>query len=222
MNKVFIDIETIPTQNESWIKELKDTVQPPATHKKPETIAKWMEENGVAAGEELVAKTSFNGGMGQIFCTGLKVTNPIIITRGDLSPESERMMLVEFNEVMAEVVSRTYKQPHFIGHNISGFDLPFLLHRMIVHKVKPGFVLPAHDAVWKGSYTDTMALWVGNGRVSLDSLCKYLGIESPKTELDGSKVWEYVKAGKYKEVQDYCLQDVQAIESVYKRLTFTE
>ena len=220
MTKIFIDIETIPVQNQVWIDEIKAGIKPPATHKKQETIDKWYAEEGVEAGNEAVQKTSFNGGMGQIFCISTAATaEPTVFTRRDLSLEAEAEMLTVFASTMREIAK--LRPIHFVGHNISGFDLRFLYHRFVVHGINPGFLLPYNDASWKGSYTDTMELWAGyRDKVSLDNLCKYLNIESPKTELDGSKVWEYVQIGRYQEVQDYCKSDVEALRKVYNRLTF--
>jgi predicted PolB exonuclease-like 3'-5' exonuclease len=66
-----------------------------------------------------------------------------------------------------------------------------------------------------------MTAWAGaRNRVSLDKLCKAFGIETPKGGIDGSKVWDYVKAGKIDEVAAYCARDVEATRKVYKRLTF--
>jgi len=54
----------------------------------------------------------------------------------------------------------------------------------------------------------------------LYKLCRALGVESPKGEIDGSRVWEYVKAGRLYDVAEYCKKDVEATRQVYKRMTF--
>ncbi len=64
--------------------------------------------------------------------------------------------------------------------------------------------------------------WEGyNGRASLDSMCKALGLDGKPGDIDGSKVWDFVEAGKYQEVMDYNKWDVEQGRKVYKRLTFT-
>ena len=59
---VVFDIETIPTQDPALIKHLVETANPPANYKKPESIAKWREENAA----DIVGKTSFDGGRGHV------------------------------------------------------------------------------------------------------------------------------------------------------------
>lgn len=220
---VIIDIETIPTQSTEVAAELKANIQAPATYKKQESIDKWFAEEGKAAGEEAIAKTSFNGGFGEIYCIGLKIRSdkPVVLGREDLTPQSEKDILLQLNGLIGTQVDETYKQPFFIGHNVANFDLKFIYHRMAVNDIKPAFVIPWKDAPYKATYYDTMLEWAGyRDKVSLDNLCKYLGVQSPKTDLDGSKVWEYVKAGKGSEVQQYCLNDVIAVHEIYKRMTF--
>jgi len=63
MNNLYLDIETIPSQ-EKWVRNyIADTVKPPATMKKEETIKKWYEEEFDNAVDEALAKTSFDGAM---------------------------------------------------------------------------------------------------------------------------------------------------------------
>ena len=64
--------------------------------------------------------------------------------------------------------------------------------------------------------------WAGVGnRVSLDKLCKALGLPG-KGEIDGSKVWDYVRDGRIAEVADYCADDVRKVWAVYRRMTFAK
>lgn len=222
MLNLTLDIETIPNQNEQKIAELRGSVSAPKTMSKPETIAKWFAENGEEAGNDEVKKTSFNGGLGQIFCIGYK--SPHAEVRGlkveDLSLEAEKDMLIRFYADVKQMLE-AHETPFFIGHNISEFDLKFIFHRSVIHNIKPAFLIPWNDAPWKGSYFDTMTGWAGNrNTVSLDKLCGYLGIPSSKDGIDGSKVWEYVQAGRGEEVFAYCKKDVVVTEKVYERLTF--
>lgn len=219
-NLVYIDIETIPTQDSAVRREITKGVKAPANMKKKETIDKWFAENGEQAKEEAVSKTSFNGGLGELFCIGLICDDgEMVFKRESLERESEAKMLKEFNDYMFSVNS--FGVPHFVGHYISGFDLRFIYHRMIINNVEPKFHIPVNDAAYKGSYSDTMFLWAGaKDTVSLDNLCKYLGVDSPKGDLDGSKVWEYVQDGKWQEVWNYCLEDVRAVKECHKRITF--
>jgi hypothetical protein len=61
---------------------------------------------------------------------------------------------------------------------------------------------------------DTMLMWAGSkGRVSMDKLCSALGVmakgeELGGEEIDGSMVWDFIKAGRIEDVATYCKGDV--------------
>lgn len=209
---IFLDIETIPTDREDIISRIE--ISPPATYKKPESIAEWMKENAESAKQEAIAKMALNGGTGQVFCIGLAADGgDPVVCNGD-----EEDVLAAFNDAMKVGYEATRKLPFYVGHNIA-WDLRFLFHRMVIHGIRP-FHIPL-DAPWKGSYYDTMTEWAGaRDYVSLDKLCLYLGIPSPKDKMDGSQVWQYVKDGRGEEVCDYCKEDVKAVREVWKRMTF--
>ena len=62
----------------------------------------------------------------------------------------------------------------------------------------------------------------GRDFVKLDVLAQCLGIPSPKTEMDGSTVYEFYKTGKLDEIYEHCKRDVQTVREIYRRMTFTE
>jgi predicted PolB exonuclease-like 3'-5' exonuclease len=73
---------------------------------------------------------------------------------------------------------------------------------------------------------DTMLAWAGGrGRVGQDKLCRVLGIDAKGSELgdeiDGSKVWDYIKDGRIADVAKYCGGDVNRARDLHRRLTFT-
>ena len=66
-----------------------------------------------------------------------------------------------------------------------------------------------------------MIEWAGpNGRIKQDTLCKTLGIEGKPGDIDGSKVWDFIKAGDGARVVEYNIDDVEKCRRVYDRLTF--
>ena len=70
MNTLYLDLETIPAQNDDAKSRIASTVRPPAQMKKPETIKAWEQNDKAAAVEEAIAKTSFNGAYGHVCCIG--------------------------------------------------------------------------------------------------------------------------------------------------------
>jgi predicted PolB exonuclease-like 3'-5' exonuclease len=65
----------------------------------------------------------------------------------------------------------------------------------------------------------SMQYWAGYGKtVSLDTLCRALGVASPKGDMDGSKILDAWLAGEYERIADYNLKDAIAVRDVYHRL----
>ena len=58
----------------------------------------------------------------------------------------------------------------------------------------------------------------------MDRLCRALGLPQKGDEIgediDGSKVWDFVQAGRLDDVATYCCGDVERVREVYNRLTF--
>lgn len=218
---IFLDIETIQTQRQ----DVKDYIAAGVTHpgniSKAETIAKWNEESRPTAVQEAIDKTSFDGSFGQVVCIG--------VAFGNLDPVSfcgldEYTILRDFGLYMKDMIAPNYvHQSCIVGHNVSAFDLRFLIQRSIVNMYKPHVVLArsANARPWESDKVfDTMIQFAGVGnRISLDKLCLSLGLPG-KGEITGADVWPMVQAGKLKEVAEYCLDDVQKTREVYKRMTF--
>ena len=107
-----------------------------------------------------------------------------------------------------------------VGHNIIGFDLPFIFQRCLVNNiiVEP-FVNLAEFNV-RGVY-DTMHRWwlAAKNRVALDDIAWPLGIPSSATdEVEGSRVFELYQAGRLVEIREYNLNDVRVTRKVYERM----
>ena len=223
-----LDIETLPTTDEAVIASLADSVKAPGTLKKPESIAAWMEENRESATAELVAKTSFDGLYGSIACICYQFDDSEVFSVDCVSSGDEKTMLEHFYSHVFDMVCTEYhggvasQNLTVCGHNIAGFDLPFLKHRSIILGVKPPVaMLKAMNAKpWDTCIADTMLMWSSDSqkRASMDKLCKAFGLEG-KGDFDGSMVAETWPVDPQK-VIDYCKDDVRRTRAMYKRLTF--
>lgn len=107
-----------------------------------------------------------------------------------------------------------------VGHNILGFDLPFIFQRCLAHsiQVRPWVNLGEYNV--RGVFDTMHRWWLGAKRqVSLDDIAWALGIESSKTaEVEGSKVFDLYQAGKLDVIRDYNLNDVRVTRKVYERM----
>jgi len=234
MNIVPFDIETLPKQpEEETRKAIAETIEAPAKMKKAETIADWHAGEGKYVGEKEAAiekqyrDTSFDGSKGQIcsisWAIGLDAEPESIFATPMIRTEAD--LLSNFFDRLREGLESRQPQPYFIGHFISGFDLPFLYQRAVVNKVNPGMKL----GQWgrhEQQFFDNMNAWAGwKGNISQDNLCIALGIQIDEPEgiagLDGSTVWDFYKDGKYQEIEKYNCVDVLKVQANYKRLTFT-
>ncbi len=218
MTDIVIDIETIPSQL-PWVKDyVAETVKPPGTMKKQETIDKWILEERSGAIDEAMDKCSFDGAMNHIVCIGIAIDNedPIAIVAETIDQEAE--ILKSFYEVLRGVpysVANTY-----IGHNISGFDFRVIRQRSMVLGVKPCKGLPFDSKPWDKNPYDTMLQWSQSRSdwASLDKLAKAFGIDG-KSGIDGSMVYPMWKEGKFKELAEYCKSDVRIVRELYKKMS---
>ena len=221
---IFLDIETIPGQAPGLRDELAANIRPPGTLKKPESIAAWERDEKPAAVEEAWLNTALDGTYGQVCVIGLAVDDSEPVTfsnEGDLSDGAEAELLLQaFAELSRLNRGTSGTRPVLIGHNLIGFDLPFLWRRAVVRRVRPPFWLPRTPKPWADNVADTMLMWAGDrGTIGLDRLCRALGIPG-KDGMTGADVWPAVQAGQIDRVAEYCAADVERTRAVWRRLTW--
>ena len=107
-----------------------------------------------------------------------------------------------------------------VGHNIIGFDLPFIFQRCLVHEIQVRPFVNLSDYNVRGVFDTMHRWWLGARRnVSLDDVAWALGIESSKTaEVEGSKVFDLYQAGELEKIRDYNLADVRVTRKIYERI----
>ena len=227
---VYLDIETIPAQDESAIEVIRKdieqqklTIKAPSNYKDQEKIDAYILAEQKRLDDDFdttYRKTSFDGGLGQICCIGWAIDDrePVSISGND-----ESIIISNFYTALSDEYNPNSDQrPVFIGHNIISFDLRFLFQRSVMCNVKPPMFIPFNAKPWDSTVYDTMTAWAGFGnRVSLDKLRKIFQLEDSGNELDGSKIWDYYKEGRIAEIAEYCKQDVTQTRQAYKRMTFT-
>ena len=107
-----------------------------------------------------------------------------------------------------------------VGHNIIGFDLPFIFQRCLANNIAAKPFVDLSDFHVHAVFDTMRAWWLGGrNRVGLDDIAWALGIESSKTaDVEGSRVFELYQAGKLAEIREYNLNDVRVTRKVYERI----
>ncbi len=138
---------------------------------------------------------------------------PTVHTAGSVAEERD----------LLEAVSDIFDSENaiLIGHNIKGFDIPFMAKRFMAQL---GFVPRALNfggkKPWEIPHIDTMELmrFGGGASMSLRSACLLLNIEDPKGSVCGSEVPQLFREGKTDIIGNYCAGDVVAERLVYRKV----
>ena len=210
MTTLYFDIETIPTDLDWVIDDLRANIKPPAQYKKPESIAEWMEANAEQALADAIHSTGLDGSYGRITCIGYAFDDEPVQTVGTHLQMTEHTILADF---AADINSR--KITKIVGHNIIDFDMEFLKKRAIIHGVK--IELPFLASKYDSVFFDTMTKWSAQKRIKMDKLARVLGIKG-KSDVDGSMVWDMHQRGEHQAIADYCADDVRMVREIYKRM----
>ena len=121
-------------------------------------------------------------------------------------------------------IARRYES--IVTFNGRGFDVPFLYLRSAILKV------PISKMNWLGyrfqvephcDLAEQLTFYSVSGRdgaarrFNLDFYCKAFGIESPKSKgVSGRDVNALMAEGRFREIAEYCLRDVEATLQLYK------
>jgi 3'-5' exonuclease len=120
--------------------------------------------------------------------------------------------------------------PQLVSWNGSGFDLPVLHYRSLVHGVcaprywdmgeeDREFKFNNYISRYHTRHTDLMdllSLYQGRAAAPLDELSRLLGFPG-KLGMDGSQVWESYLAGGLQQIRDYCETDAANTYLVFQR-----
>ena len=242
---IYLDIETIPGAGpDVWdmfaadAEQEKRDVKAPANYKDEAKVAEYVavKHAEIDAGiEDKWRKTSFDGALGHVAVVSFAIDDqpPVTIYKDEYGTEvSEGEILRELYSKLTEATSRQLaggtrsgSTAVIIGHNVLDFDLRFLFQRSVMLGIRPPSFIPFDAKPWDKTVFDTMTAWAGaRNRVSQDKLCRAFGIDGKGSEIgekiDGSMVWDFVKAGRIADVAKYCAGDVERVRSIHKRLTF--
>ncbi len=128
---------------------------------------------------------------------------------------SEAALIQSFVDRIAEL------RPRLVGFNCASFDLAVLRYRAMVNLVSaPGLDVRGYYKRYTEDsldLCDVLSCFDARGKISLNDLCRVLGLPGKPDDIDGSEVAAYVKAGRLPEVSAYCETDVVSTYRVWLR-----
>lgn len=114
------------------------------------------------------------------------------------------------------IVEASDKVITFNGRN---FDVPFLMIRSAINKVKPSknLMTNRYDTSLHIDLLEQFSFYGLTKKFNLDFYCHAFGIESPKSEvISGMEVKNLYEAGRIKDIAIYCGNDILATYKLYK------
>lgn len=105
-----------------------------------------------------------------------------------------------------------------ISFNGRSFDVPFLMIRSAVHKIKPSRDLlgSRYSNTYHVDLLEQLSFFGLIKKFNLDFYCRSFGINSPKTEeINGMEIPRFYREGRIKEIARYCADDVTATYELY-------
>ena len=128
-----------------------------------------------------------------------------------ISGVDEVKLLTDFSKVTEYFYSNGY---HLAGHNINGFDKPYLIKRYIINQIKVPSILKTFDKKpWEQEDIDTLQFYKFGGytSASLQVISAALDIACKTTEVRGDNLFELdIDKVDFNELVKYCEEDVQS------------
>jgi hypothetical protein len=220
---LFIDVETVGIEPdwESLVKNRKELSF------QFENYFDWFQKRFPEDADKPISQMFVNRSalvpeFGRIACVSVAfVTDKGETRMQSFSDIDEKKLLVEVQKLLKKVGELGF---FLCGHNVKGFDIPYIAKRMIMNGILPPKILPGHDTKpWEVRAFDTKEFWQygGYGSIaSLELMCVCLGVESSKTmEVTGNKVHEAFWVKKDIEgIVKYCEKDVSVLIDVIEKI----
>ena len=228
MKRIFIDIETLPTTEEN-----RAFVERKLQKSFFKRGLNFSEAEFVERTEAAFQETALQGSLGKLLCIGIAIDNngkaekPCVCGQDKNTGEfhlDEAKTLTQFWNHL-DRIGFDANRDLIVGHNILGFDLPFLYHRSMICGVRPSRQI-LNGKPWEiaESVYDTMDQWqMGKyyEKVGLEELALAFGLDCPKKgSVNGTNLLVAYSDGKHEEIREYCLKDVLCVRELYYKMTY--
>jgi len=136
--------------------------------------------------------------------------------------DDEKGLLEGFNDTVRKIMTK-YPNMQWVGHNIKGFDMPYIIRRSIINGVPVPKAFHLHkQKPWESCLLDTMDVWKFGGwnSAKLGLIAEVMGVPSPKQDLEGSMVSQvYWEGGNLERIKDYCEMDIEATANIMLKIS---
>jgi len=162
-------------------------------------------------------KAGLNAEFSQVICISMGYECEQEFKLRSICSLDESAILTQFADMLEQFHKRGYS---LAGHNIIGFDIPFLIKRYIINRMKIPDLLKGYDGKpWERPVVDTIQEWKFGGwqNVSLEVICSSLGVKCKSSKLTGKTMYRYdISEINLDELQTYCEEDVNSNYEIYK------
>ena len=219
---IIFDIETGP-QSIERIKEICGPFDPSSVKtgnlKDQSKIDAKIKEAEASYEQELIDSAALSALTGQVIAIGYLSTET---GKSVISADDEQNVLLQFWVKFSQCRQSDRKM---VGHNIAGFDIPFILQRSWLLDIPPDpRVLDRNGRYLDPTFIDTMTRWqAGNYRTQyakLDTLAKAFGVPGKPDGINGgdfARLWNGT-AEERKQAEDYLRNDLAMTAAVAERM----
>lgn len=223
MERVVIDIETVPLDQSMDERYPETDRTPPANYKTDAAIDGWRAKDMEKWEADRVSSYSLNPRLGRVLCVGIG-TEAERGEAGHITVHTAPTERAEYD--VLEAFWKHVGEGRVITWN-GAWDLRFLVTRSLLAGVMPT-VAPAVIGAWFRKYTtdphfDCKAVLLNwDVRIAGEGLGEWsraLGMTGKTPGLSGADVYPLYKLGHFDDIAAYCEQDVAMTAGIYRRLT---
>lgn len=222
---IVFDIETGPIED-PLLAELLPKFDPAAVKlgnlKDPDKIAAKLAEARAEHDAETISKAALSAVTGRVLAIGYRSEKATVIAHVAEMGSGEFGLLTQFWTRYAKAKS---DRRQMVGHNIAGFDVPFLVRRSwILGVVIPSGITDPSGRYLDRSFRDTMQVWqCGNYRdqfIRLDLLGRALGLGDKTEGVNGGDFARLYWGSQDERAKalEYLIRDVDLTYQVAQRL----
>jgi len=200
-------------------------------HKRTEYLRnmdKHPENKTMSDNDLYLHKAALQAEFGRVVCVSLGMIRfsqdgvPYFVLKTIVGEDEKDVLVKTFNVING--ANKDNKLLKLCGHNVKRFDIPFLGKRSLITGLNTPKILNTVDKKpWEIQVVDTTEIWShGAWQESftpLDLIAACLDIDSPKDEMDGSKVTQYFWEGRLEEIKKYCGKDVVTLAHILLALS---